>query len=154
MLFIKREPRWNSFNNWNSPFDELNRMRRDMERLSEGFSRGFTGGSSAGVFPLINLTEDKDAYYIRAELPGMNSDEIELSVTGDSISISGERKIVDEANDAKYHRRERESGKFSRILSLPGPIDVDKVDASSVDGVLTIKLPKSEAAKPRQISIK
>ena len=153
MLFLKREPNWRNFNNW-SPFDELNRMRRDMERLSEGITRGYTRGSGAGVFPLMNLTEDKDAYYIRAELPGVKANEIELSVTGDSISISGERKIANEDNDAKYHRRERESGKFSRILNLPGPVDVEKVDASSVDGVLTIKLPKSEAAKPRQITIK
>ncbi len=148
MLFLKREPNWRNLNNW-SPFEELNRMRRDMERLTEGISRG----SSAGVFPLMNVTEDNDAYYIRAELPGLKSDEIELSVTGDSISISGERKIANEEG-AKYHRRERESGKFNRILNLPGPIDVERVDASSVNGVLTIKLHKSEAAKPRQITIK
>ena len=153
MLFLKRDSNWKNLNNW-SPFDELNRMRRDMERLTEGITRGFARGSSAGVFPLMNLTEDNDAYYIRAELPGMKADEIELSVTGDSISISGERKIADEPAEAKYHRRERESGKFNRILNLPGPVDVEKVDASSVDGVLTIKLPKSEAAKPRQIAIK
>jgi HSP20 family protein len=153
MLFLKREPNWRNLNNW-SPFDELNRMRRDMEKLTEGITRGFTRGSGAGVFPLMNLTEDNYAYYIRAELPGMKSKEIELSVTGDSITISGERKIADEASDAKYHRRERESGKFNRIMNLPGQIDVEKVEASSVDGVLTIKLPKSEAAKPRQITIK
>jgi HSP20 family protein len=153
MLFLKREPDWRNVNNW-SPFEELNRMRRDMERLTEGISRGYTRGSGAGVFPLMNLTEDNDAYYLRAELPGMKAKEIELSVTGDSISISGERKIANEDSDAKYHRRERESGKFNRILNLPGPVDVEKVEASSVDGVLTIKLPKSEAAKPRQITIK
>ncbi len=148
MLFLKREPNWRNFNNW-SPFEELNRMRRDMERLTEGFSKG----SGAGVFPLMNVTEDNDAYYIRAELPGLKSDEIELSVTGDSISISGERKIANEEG-AKYHRRERESGKFNRIFNLPGPVDVENVDASSVDGVLVVKLPKSEVAKPRQITIK
>ena len=153
MLFLKREPGWRNFNNW-SPFDELSRMRRDMERLTEGITRGFTRGSSAGVFPLMNLTEDGDAYYIRAELPGMKADEIELSVTGDGITISGERKIATEDSNAKYHRRERESGKFNRILNLPGPIDVEKVNASNVNGVLTIKLPKSESAKPRQINIK
>lgn len=152
MLFLKREPNWRNLNNW-GPFDELNRMRRDMERLTEGITRGFTTSSSAGVFPLMNLTEDKDAYYVRAELPGMKAGEIELSVTGDSLSISGERRITNEGNDAKYHRRERESGKFSRILNLPGQVDVEKVDAKSVDGVLTIKLPKSEAVKPRQISV-
>jgi len=153
MLFLKREPSWRNINNW-SPFDELNRMRRDMERLTEGITRGFTRESSAGVFPLMNLTEDNDAYYIRAELPGMKAKEIDLSVTGDSITISGERKITEEASDAKYHRRERESGKFNRILNLPGQVNVEKVEASSVDGVLKIRLPKSEAAKPRQITIK
>ena len=153
MLFLKREPNWRNLNSW-SPFEELNRMRRDMERLTEGITRGYTHGSGAGVFPLMNLTEDNNAYFIRAELPGMKAKEIELSVTGDSITISGERKIADEASDAKYHRRERESGKFNRIMNLPGQINVEKVEASSVDGVLTIKLPKSEAAKPRQITIK
>lgn len=153
MLFLRRDPDWRSINSW-SPFEELNRMRRDMERLTEGFTRGYARGSGAGVFPLINLTEDNDSYYIRAELPGMKADEIELSVTGDTISLSGERKIANEDTEAKYHRRERESGKFNRILNLPGQIKVEKVEASSVDGLLTIKLPKSEVAKPRQITIK
>jgi HSP20 family protein len=153
MLFLRRDPDWRALNNW-SPFEELNRMRREMERLTDGITRGYSRGAHAGVFPLMNLTEDKDAYYIRAELPGMKSDEIELSVTGDNITISGERKIIDEVKDAKYHRRERESGRFSRILNLPGQVDVARVEAKSEDGVLTIKLPKSEAAKPRQITIK
>ncbi len=151
MLFLRRDPNWRTLNNW-SPFDELNRIRREMDLLSDGFSRGTVRG--AGVFPLINLTEDNDAYFIRAELPGMKADEIELSVTGDSVTISGERKIVNEDKNAKYHRRERESGKFNRILNLPGQVDVNKADASNVNGVLTIRLPKSEAAKPRQIAIK
>ena len=150
MLLLRREP--NLLNR--SPFEELNRMRREMEKLTEGFSRGFTSGSSAGVFPLMNLTEDNGAYYIRAELPGMKADEIELSVTGDSISISGERKIAVESSEAKYHRRERESGKFNRILNLPAQVDLEKVEAKSAEGVLTITLPKPEAAKPRQITIK
>jgi len=151
MLFLRRDPNWRTLNNW-SPFDELNRIRREMDLLSDGFSRGTVRG--AGVFPLINLTEDKDAYFIRAELPGMKADEIELSVTGDSVTISGERKIVNEDKNAKYHRRERESGKFNRILNLPGQVDVNKAEASNVNGVLTIRLPKSEVAKPRQIAIK
>jgi len=153
MLFLRRDPYLRALNNW-SPFEELNRMRREMERLTDGITRGYARGSHAGVFPLMNLTEDKDSYYIRAELPGVKTGDIDLSVTGDSISISGERKIADEVKDAKYHRRERESGRFNRILNLPGQVDVGKVDAKSEDGVLTIKLPKSEAAKPRQITIK
>ncbi|NLA75291.1 MAG: Hsp20/alpha crystallin family protein [Deltaproteobacteria bacterium] len=151
MLFLRRDPNWRALSNW-SPFDELNRIRREMDLLSDGISRGVARG--AGVFPLINLTEDKDAYYIRAELPGMKADDIELSVNHDSITLSGERKIVNEDKNAKYHRRERESGKFNRILTLPGQVDIDKAEASNVNGVLAIRLPKSEAAKPRQITIK
>jgi HSP20 family molecular chaperone IbpA len=91
MLFLRRDPYLRALNNW-SPFEELNRMRREMERLTDGITRGYTRGSHAGVFPLMNLTEDKDSYYIRAELPGVNTGDIDLSVTGDSISITGERK--------------------------------------------------------------
>ena len=150
MSLLRKEP--NLLNRIS--FEELNRMRREMERLTEGFSRGYMSSSSAGVFPLMNLTEDNGAYYIRAELPGMKADEIELSVTGDSLSISGERKIAVESSEAKYHRRERESGKFNRIFSLPAQVDLEKVEAKSAEGVLTITLPKSEATKPRQITIK
>ncbi len=134
-------------------FDELDRMRRDMDRLL-----GFTGWpfreARAGVFPLTNVTEDDHNYYVRAELPGMAANEIDISVTGDSISISGERQIRTEKKEARYHRREREAGKFSRVISLPGQIDTGKVKASCVDGVLTVVLPKAEAAKPKQIAVK
>jgi len=135
-------------------FDELDRMRRDVDRLFEGLAGRFFREPSAGVFPLTNITENDSQYYVRAELPGMVSDEIDISVTGDSLSISGERKIRSEKEEANYHRREREAGKFSRMISLPGQIDTEKVEARCVDGVLTITLPKAEAAKPRQITVK
>ncbi len=151
MLLIRRNNDW-PFEG-RSPFDELSRMRREMERLSEGITRGVTRRSGAGVFPLVNLTEDSDNYYLRAEMPGIRSDDIEISVTGDTISISGERKILNEDENAKYHRKERESGKFSRILSLPGPINTEKVDAKSMDGILSITLSKAEEAKPKRITI-
>lgn len=134
-------------------FEELGRMRRDMDRLFEGLV-GSLREPTAGVFPLTNVTEDDDNYYVRAELPGMASDEIDISVTGDSLSISGERKIRSEKEEARYHRREREAGKFSRMIGLPGQIDTGKVEASCVDGVLTVVLPKAEAAKPKQIAVK
>jgi HSP20 family protein len=133
---------------WN-PFNELERIQRELGYLT----RGFTKEPMAGVFPLMNLTEDKDHYYVRAELPGIKGSDLEIQATGDSLTISGERKISQDGN-ATYHRREREAGKFSRILTLPGEIDTDKVEASCVDGILTIRLPKAEAAKPKQISVK
>lgn len=154
MLLIRRDrdSDWPFVNR--SPFEELNRMRSEMDRLTEGISRGAFRGMGAGVFPLINLTENNEKYFLRAELPGIKSDEIEISVTGDSISISGERKIPTEDENAKYHRRERESGKFNRILNLPGQINTAKVEAKNVDGILTITLPKAEEAKLKKITIK
>lgn len=137
-----------------SPFDELDRMRQEMDRLSETFAGRRAGRLSAGVFPLVNLTEDAESYYIRAELPGIKADDLDIQVTGNSLSIAGERKIAAEGEGVKYHRREREGGTFSRMMTLPGDIDADKVDADLVNGVLTVKIAKAEAAKPKQISVR
>ncbi|HDH87796.1 MAG: Hsp20/alpha crystallin family protein [Deltaproteobacteria bacterium] len=139
---------------WRNPFDEIERMRRDMERLAQGLTGTLLREPSAGVFPLMNVTEDNDSYYVRAELPGIKANELDISVTGDSLTILGERKIHSEDEKANYHRMEREGGKFSRVLSLPGQIDTSKVEASAADGVLTVILPKAEAAKPKQITVK
>jgi HSP20 family protein len=107
----------------------------------------------AGVFPPINLTEDKDKYYVRAELPGVTGDDLDIQATGNNLAISGERKIAAEEN-ARYHRREREAGTFSRMIGLPGEIDADKIDASLKNGVLSIAISKAEVAKPKQITVK
>jgi len=137
-----------------SVFGELDRMRRDMDRLFGDLPDRSFRQPMAGVFPLTNVTEDTNNYYIRAELPGMKGDELDISVTGEGLSISGERKIPEQKKEASYHRREREAGRFSRMLSLPGQVDTGKVEASCANGILTIVLPKAEAAKPRQISVK
>jgi len=148
-----------SVNSWpafyrRSSFGELERFKRQMDLLGQGVAGGLFREPSAGVFPLINVTEDKEGYHVRAELPGIKSDELDISVTGDTLSISGERKIAEEKGDVKYHRREREAGKFSRIVSLPSQIDTGKVEAKCVDGLLSIMLPKAEAAKQKQIVVK
>lgn len=142
-------PVWRS----RSSFDELARMRNDMDRLFGALERP-ARGMGAGVFPAINLTQDNDKYYLRAELPGIKVDDLDIQVTGKNISIAGERKIPSVSENAKYHRREREAGKFSRALTLPGDIDAEKVDASFVRGILTVEIPKAEAQKPRQIIVK
>lgn len=135
------------------PFGELERMRRQMDRLFGTLETGLFQRAKTGVFPLINLTEDKDNYYIRAELPGVTSDKLDIQGTGKNIAISGERKIPVENQSAKYHRREREAGKFSRMIDLPGEIDTDKVEARLVDGVLTVTAQKAVVTKPRQIVV-
>ncbi len=143
-------PSWSRTN----PFDEIERMRRHMERLSSGLNSVLSGQPASGVFPLINVTEGPDNYFVRAELPGIKSEDLDISVTGDSLTVSGERKPTAENAGATYHRREREHGRFSRILSLPGQVDGDAVSAKAADGVLTVVLPKAEAAKPKQITVK
>ena len=129
-------------------------MRRQMDRLFEGLTGRLLSEPTAGVFPLVNVTEANENYYVRAELPGVKAEDMDLSVTGTSLSISGERLIAPEDEKANYHRREREAGKFSRMINLPGQIDASRVEARCADGVLTVVLPKSEAAKPKQITIK
>jgi len=138
---------------WRVPTD-VQRMRSEMDRLFEGLTGATSREPGPGVFPLTNVTEDHDNYYVRAELPGIKADELNISVTADGMSISGERKIRARGEDARYHRRERNAGKFSRMLSLPGHIDTEKVEASCSDGVLTVVLPKAAAAKPKQITVK
>ena len=133
---------------------ELERMRRQMDQIY-GRLQGENAHQSppSGVFPLINLTQDSDHYFIRAELPGVPADALDIQSTGRNVSITGERKIQVEQS-ARYHRRERESGRFSRAFTLPGDIDRDNISASLVDGILTITVPKAPEAKPRQITIK
>jgi HSP20 family protein len=153
-MLLRRTASWPTWD-WTSPFEEMERLRRQMELLSGGRAgERLWSTPAAGVFPLMNITEDKDNYYVRAELPGLNADDLELSVTGDTLSVSGERKIPAEDEKAQYHRRERDAGKFSRIVSLPAQLDTGKVEANCKDGVLTVTLPKAEEAKPRQIAVK
>jgi len=142
-------PGWETKN----PFSELENMRRQVDRLYQGLFSS-SAQPAAGVFPLTNLTEGKDRYMIRAELPGVSSDELDIQATASTLSLAGERKIPEENNGAKYHRRERESGRFSRVISLPGEINPDKVEASLVDGILTIVVSKAEASMPRQIRVR
>lgn len=152
-MIVRRITGWPTWD-WKNPMEELERMRREMERVAGDISGGSFREPAAGVFPLLNVTEGKDVYYVRAELPGIKAEDFDISVTGNNLSISGERKIPVESDKAKYHRREREAGKFSRMISLPAQIDTAKVEARCSEGVLTMVLPKSESAKPKQITVK
>ena len=139
---------------WQNPATQLDQMRRDMARISSAlFGRPESRVLSSGVFPAVNIHEDKDSFYVRAELPGINSQDLDLQVTGRNLSITGERKIESHGDGVKFHRKEREAGKFSRVIGLPSDIDAEKIDAKIVNGMLTITIPKSEAAKPRQIAV-
>ena len=133
--------------------EELYRLRQQMEQMLESAATP-QQREAAGVLPLINLTEGKDHYLVRAELPGVKGDELDIQVTANNLAISGERKIAAEDEGARYHRREREAGTFSRMIGLPDEVDTDKVDAKLENGILTIVISKAEIAKPKQITVK
>lgn len=136
-----------------SPFEELSRMRQEMDRLFRDYSGG-TEPFFSRAFPAVNITEDAENFYVRGELPGIKADDLDVSVVEGGLLIRGERKLATEDKQANYHRRERESGFFRRMIALPARVDSAKVSAKFKNGVFTITLPKAEEAKPRKISVK
>jgi HSP20 family protein len=123
-----------------------------MNRLFASFNQQWPGLSSG--YPAINVCQDADNLYAEAELPGVDLSDLEILVTGgDQLSIKGERKPVN-GKEGVWLRRERPFGRFARLLTLPVDVDADKVQARLANGVLTLTLPKSEAAKPKKISVK
>lgn len=139
---------------WKNPLDELDRMRRQLDAMSGGQNSGdWPYAQGAGVFPLLNITETAERYKITAELPGIRVEDLNLTVAGNTLELAGKRAIAPEEG-AAYHRRERKAGNFSRVITLPGDVDAEKVTAESRNGVLTVLLPKAAVARPRQISVK
>lgn len=136
-----------------SAFQELDVMRRQFDRLANLLSGVPRRSMGAGVFPQLNVTDDTNKFYLRAELPGVTSDALDIQATGRTIAISGERQIPEENANARYHRREREAGKFSRVMAMPSEIDADRIEAKLDNGILTVMVPKAESAKPRQIKV-
>jgi len=151
-MLIRRVKAWPYEQSWNG-FSELDRLRRDLSELLQSPARQAGLDMPAGVFPFLHVTQDHENFYIRSEIPGMTLDQLDVSVTGRHVTISGERNIVSEDQKVRYHRREREGGKFRRQFNLPTDVDCDKVEAKYRHGVLMVILPKAESAKPRKISI-
>ncbi len=132
---------------------EFNRLRQEVNQLFNLFSPGADPFFS-GVYPAINLTEEGNSLYVRAELPGVNPESLDISVVDGKLMIRGDRKIEEEDPKTSYHRREREAGFFRRTIGLPIKVDSGKVSANLKNGVLTITLPKSQEAIPRKITVK
>ena len=133
----------------------FNRLRNEMEQMFHGFfddvpEFGFVGGRT---FPPLNVWEDDGNLYAEAELPGVSMSDLEIFVSGDELTVKGERKASTEEG-AAWHRRERSAGTFSRAIRLPVEIDTEEVEANLTNGVLLITLPKSPAARPRKIEVK
>ncbi len=130
---------------------EMDRIQRDMNRLFDDFYPRRI--SSAPSFPAMNLWADEESVLVTAELPGMDSKDIDLSVLENTLTLSGERQPDELPENAAYHRQERGYGKFSRSLKLPYSVDSKKVKASFKDGVLEVSLPRSEADRPKKIIV-
>jgi HSP20 family protein len=132
----------------------LDQLRREMLRIFDSGTGTTFNDIGVGVFPPMNITQDDDNFYLRAEVPGIKASELSISAVRNRVSIAGKREIQQEHERVSYHRRERPEGSFSRTVTLPAEVDAERVEAKYADGVLTIKLPKAEAAKPRQITVK
>jgi len=138
--------------NW-SPFEQLSSLRNEINRF---FETPFENGTSDVLnlwAPALDLYEDKDSLVLRAELPGMKKEDIDISLHENTVTISGERRNEKKYDASETSRQERSFGRFTRSLALPKTVDATKVKATYVDGILTVTLPKAEEAKPRQIEI-
>lgn len=151
MLVRRVRPSRPTFEN---PFADFDQVRREMLRLADSLAGEAYSGAGAGVFPPVNVTQDDDQFYVRAELPGIKPDELSISVHRNRLTLSGKREIPGERGNVSYHRKERPEGSYSRTVALPLEINADRVEARYSDGILTVTLPKAEAAKPRQIAVK
>ncbi|MEW6501462.1 MAG: Hsp20/alpha crystallin family protein [Thermodesulfobacteriota bacterium] len=137
-----------------NPWADFERMRREFDSLFQGLAGDYAGRPGTTVYPALNISEDANNLYVRAEIPGVKGSNIDVSVEGETLTISGERTTCPAEQKLSYHRREIECGRFSRAVTLPTKVNSDQVGAGFVNGVLTITLPKAEAAKPRKIEIK
>jgi HSP20 family protein len=138
-------------------FNPLYQLRDEMDRLVGDFFGPVTSNVTQRLaaptrgFPAVNVWEDGDHLYAEAEVPGVKSESIDISVVGGDLTIRGHRDPLGEG--VAYHRQERGVGEFNRVLRLPVEVDADQVEATLKDGVLLIKLPKAESAKPKKIKV-
>lgn len=138
---------------WNDPYRELAQLQWGMNRLWDSMFHDRESFPRSGVFPPLNVSEDNEAIYVRAELPGFDHKSIEVNTQEDNLIIAGERRIEQENENAVYHRREREASSFKRIISLPVAVNHNKVTANYQNGVLTVTLPKAPEAKPTRVKV-
>jgi HSP20 family protein len=124
-----------------------------MNRLFDGFFGGPAATSERMWLPLCDMYETKDDLTLTFELPGISEKEVTVSITGDVLTLKGERKWDKELKDESYHRLERTYGRFERSMPLPVPVQADKVKATYRNGLLEIKLPKAEEVKSKEIKI-
>lgn len=141
---------------WRPFGDELTSFRKEIDKLwnrflgETPFARTFT----EEWLPSVDISENKDSYIVKAELPGLDAKDVDVSLSGDLLTIKGERKKETEEKDENHYRSERYYGSFQRVFRLPSSVKSDKIEATFDKGVLKITLPKIEETKKKEIEIK
>jgi HSP20 family protein len=134
------------------PVDSLLSLQRELARAFESPFGFELGPSGRGVYPAMNVFTEKDGYVLRMEVPGIPPESIQIEAHGRTLTVSGKRDVKGPVNGS-FHRRERGAGEFSRSVQLPADLDVSRAEATCKHGVLNVRIPKKEEAKPRQIAV-
>ena len=134
------------------PWSGLRQMQRELERLM-GRAASDSRSIGGGIYPPVNVLNGSDDLIVQCEVAGVSKDDLDISITGDTLVIRGRKLPSADEQNVRFQRRERGSGDFSRTIVLPDKVDADRVEANLKDGILTIRLSKSEAAKPKQIRV-
>jgi len=148
---------WRPKESWWDPFRDLETIQNEMNKLFDSSLLRF-GDRNVGLLdgawsPAVDVYDSKDNVMVRADIPGMTKDEIDVSVRNDTLMIKGEKKQEKETKEKDFVRTERFYGSFNRAIRLPAAVDAAKVNASYKNGVLELVLPKKEESKPKQITI-
>jgi HSP20 family protein len=137
---------------WQRGWDPFRELQREVGRIIESLDP-FQVARRVQVYPPMNLYDAGDRYVLTAQLPGITSSDIELTITGETLTMRGERKRREGIKEDSYRRQERPMGRWSRTVTLPDRVDNEQVSASFSNGILTINLPKAAEARPRQIAV-
>jgi HSP20 family protein len=133
---------------YRDPFEQL---QHELERMLDTALGSV--GRSPGVYPPVNVFDHGDEFIVKAEVPGVDPDKVQLEVEEDTLVVRGERSLSEPSRDAAYHRRERGEGRFRRVVRMPGRLATDEAKAQYRDGVLTITIPKARETRPRRVEI-
>jgi HSP20 family protein len=150
MAIERWRPKW-GITPWR-PFRELEEWERRFDDLL-GRPSWLVPVEERGWMPAVDVFEKEDKFVVKAELPGMKEEDIDVSVIGDTLSIKGEKKTETEIKDENYYRCERSYGSFYRSIPIPSNVDANKIEASFEDGILEVALPKSAKVKPKKIAV-
>ncbi|MBK8984794.1 MAG: Hsp20/alpha crystallin family protein [Chloroflexi bacterium] len=139
---------WLRHHDRNSIWQEMEKMRQQLDRVSDGLT-----GRIVPSFPALNVWSNADGLLVTAEIPGVEPSDLDIAIVNKTLTLSGKREPASLDDGARYHRRERGCGQFSRTIELPYRVESDQVEATFKNGVLTIALPRAEEEKPRRIVV-